>query len=377
MGAVPRPARLASGIALVIASACACAPTTASLEVQLVSDYAPGRDFDAVSTTIDGAPSTETAPAATDRSYGRAVRVARFDALAPGRTRVVVELENDGRSVQSQPRIVTLRAGQTSVVTVSISRDCEGVTCPADVPSAIACLGGVCVDPECSPEHPELCATACLPACVPGSIACVTRRCLPEGVCFDETDDTQCGAGEICVADLGCRAPFVAPADDDASMDADADVDANIAADTGIDTGNDADIEEVPRRRGRERAIEVREHVADPRARRLHAILTVAVLRRQVARDLNGEAALALGAQARVDHHDASAPREPVLPRELVEQAERLRATLRIRRHDRAPREPRCERDDLRPADARRIVVVEHDGCVVRARPRRERVVVA
>jgi hypothetical protein len=208
-------------VALALALGTACAPTTATLEVQLVTDYAPVRDFDTVTTTIDGTSLTRSSAAAIDRSYGRAVRVAAFDGLQPGRPTVRLTLSLGDRTVQSQPRYADLRAGERSILTVFLSNECEGVSCPgADAPSAIACLGGQCIDPGCSDAHPELCTSTCPASCPTSAFPCVSSACGTEGVCVETTDDTQCMPGEICVADLGCRAPFSSPPDGGVSGDA-------------------------------------------------------------------------------------------------------------------------------------------------------------
>lgn len=125
----------------------ACAPERASVEVQLVTDYPPGTTFDGVVSTLSPGPAPLSVSAAIDRSYRRPVRVAVFDDLAPGQIRVSVALMLGGTLVQSQPRVTELRAGQTSIVTVAITHDCAGVTCPTDSPAAIACLGGRCTEP--------------------------------------------------------------------------------------------------------------------------------------------------------------------------------------------------------------------------------------
>lgn len=131
---------------ILVAGASACATPPARIEVQLVTDYGPGTEFDGVEVTVaDGPRSSSAADAA--RSYRRPVRVAVLDELAPARTRVTVTLRSRGTLVQAQPRVVDLRSGTTTIVTVSITRDCAGVVCPADTPSAIACLGGRCVEP--------------------------------------------------------------------------------------------------------------------------------------------------------------------------------------------------------------------------------------
>jgi hypothetical protein len=193
--------RLALSSCLLLA---ACAPAPPRLVVQLVTDYAPARDFDSIRVTGPG--HDVSVDVLGDRSYGRAVRVAELELASAERVTISLALFLGDTLVQMQPRRVTPIAGSTSFVTFLITRDCAGVMCPdAAEADAIACIGGRCANPECSAEHLELCPSPCPGGCTASPIACVESTCRPEGVCFDEAQDDRCAMGEVCVADEGCR----------------------------------------------------------------------------------------------------------------------------------------------------------------------------
>jgi hypothetical protein len=180
-----------------------CSPRAPRIAVQLVTDYVPIRDFDAITVSFPGG--TQTVAAASDRSYGRAVRVTELELPSADRVMLTLTLLSHDAVVQAQPRTVVPITGETTVTTFLITRDCGGVMCPgASDADAIACVGGLCVDPACSPEHPELCPT-CAGGCTASAIACVVNACRPEGVCFASSDDSLCPAGQVCVSDEGCR----------------------------------------------------------------------------------------------------------------------------------------------------------------------------
>jgi hypothetical protein len=200
-----------------------------SLFVDLRTDFAPDVEFQRVRTTLSARPG---APALlidheveSGASYLEGRRVADFLDIAPGAVSLVVELVKDNGSVVAERRAaVELR--DDLAVTVVITRSCLGIECPGsgDDPGAVACLGGRCVAPECSAEHPEACGPAecddptdCGP--YPG---CVQARC-ELGSCLAVAMDSLCGAGQVCDRELGCLggAPDGGVADGgDAGLDA-------------------------------------------------------------------------------------------------------------------------------------------------------------
>lgn len=83
------------------------------------------------------------------------MRVAELVDLAPGQWTLRLVLSLDHVEVASRRVLVQIRDAPVAV-TVLITRDCQGVECPAgDNPSAVACLGMRCIDPSCTPEPPE------------------------------------------------------------------------------------------------------------------------------------------------------------------------------------------------------------------------------
>lgn len=186
----------------------ACAAND-SLSVQLVSNLSPVTEVDMahVVVTRGGAISIDTrVPIAPTASLGRPRRLVDLE-TGVGPVRVAIELEWKGATVLT--RHVSREVAGRTVVTVLMTRDCQGVSCPgASDPSAVECLGGRCVSPECDEEHPELCAPACRSdaECGVASATCATARCTTSGTCVALPDDARCAAGEICDPARGCVA---------------------------------------------------------------------------------------------------------------------------------------------------------------------------
>lgn len=178
-----------------------------SLSVQLVSNLSPVTDVDAAHVVVarDGATLLDSiVPIAPSASLGRPRRLADLEA-ASGRVSVTVELRWKGATVLTR-RVVREVAGRT-VVSVLMTRDCQGVSCPgAADPAAVECLGGRCVPPECDEEHPELCDAECHvdADCQVPSAACAPVHCTGSGTCVALPDDDRCDAGEICDPARGC-----------------------------------------------------------------------------------------------------------------------------------------------------------------------------
>jgi hypothetical protein len=203
------------------------------LIVDLKTDLVPGVEFEAVRTELlGGGIFGRMTAAGMDDDFLEGARVALFEGVDSGNQVVrMTLLDGEGRRVQDEVLIVDV---STDVgVTVVVSRDCRGVTCPAsgDEPSETACLGGRCVDPRCSVETPELCGS---PECTSDgdcmvSAPCASARC-ELGACFTVADASDCGAGEWCNPDVGCEPlPVGPPGDGGTDAGADALVDAGPA----------------------------------------------------------------------------------------------------------------------------------------------------
>lgn len=99
------------------------------------------------------------------------------------KTLVVSLLERTGATLAERVIVVDVR-GDTGV-TALLTRNCEGVACPASIAAATQCLGGQCVTPDCTPETPENC---------------------PEPVC---TTADECPTGSSCTTHVRCRCMHV------------------------------------------------------------------------------------------------------------------------------------------------------------------------
>lgn len=223
------------GVVCAVLLAASCTRTDSVL-VQLVSDMAPGREIDVAVVTLDGAGDVTT-PIPATASLGRPVRLASFASVPSGRHSIGVSLRLGRREVLA--RTVTREIGGSTIVTVLMTRDCTGVVCPGSgSPTAVACLGGQCVEPGCDEEHPELCPS---PQCqvdadchTASTVACAPERCSGSGVCFSRPDDALCSAGQLCDGQLGCVA-----VGSDAGVPTDGGLDA-ASTDAGHDAGRDA-----------------------------------------------------------------------------------------------------------------------------------------
>lgn len=182
----------------------ACEPSAVLLVVDLRTDLVAD-ELDTVRTVVldaAGATVREASYAATgDEDFLAGARIAELEGLASGTYRVQVEVSRAGTQVATQTIVVTLDADRS--VTILLTRDCVGVTCTDE--SALACLGGACVDPEC--VFGEGCAAECA---VDGDCAtpdpCVVASCVA-GACFLRADDAGCDAGGYCDFDAGCSDP--------------------------------------------------------------------------------------------------------------------------------------------------------------------------
>lgn len=199
----------------------ACSPERVLL-VQLVSNMSPGREIDTARVSVSDASGQEVARVDTPLrgTLGRPVRIASFTQLPGGTHRVTVTLRLRGADVQT--RRVDRDLTDTTIVTVLMTRDCNGVMCPGTGdPSAIECLGSRCVPPTCDEEHPELCPMPqCRTSadCAASTVACAPMACSTSGICFAQANDALCDPGVRCDVENGCvpggcdpSAPFGAP----------------------------------------------------------------------------------------------------------------------------------------------------------------------
>ena len=177
------------------------------LSVEVKTDLVPGIEFSAVQALLVDPARTAETPALRGDDYLDGRRVADFDALVAGSRTVDVALLDASRAVVAERRVqVTLT--ESLGVTVVVTRDCRGVSCPgvADDPTHVACNGGHCVDPGCTPETPELCGDmgcASDADCPPRS-SCARESCETHA-CIARPNDASCATGEYCAVEDGCR----------------------------------------------------------------------------------------------------------------------------------------------------------------------------
>ncbi len=206
-------------VALSFALGCAGAPPGA-LVVDIETDFVPGIEFRDVESELvafvgelpNGVTLFERAqPAFEPEAESTILRVASFDALAPGDYLLLVRLRAvDGFQVAEARQLVTF-SGRPTIVRLPLSRGCFGVFCPGpgDPAENTRCRRGLCVPERCAPDDPE-CSPECETDanCAPSS-PCTEPRCV-DGDCQQTPVHSRCGALEWCDPGSGCR-PLDAP----------------------------------------------------------------------------------------------------------------------------------------------------------------------
>lgn len=173
-------------VALLALSACGSDPR---LRVDLRTDYVPRLEFVTVRTDIYADVDRSELELRAEfelsdaQSAFEGVRIADARVGSGIKTLVVSLLERTGATLAERVIVVDVR-GDTGV-TALLTRNCEGVACPASIAAATQCLGGQCVTPDCTPETPENC---------------------PEPVC---TTADECPTGSSCTTHVRCRCMHV------------------------------------------------------------------------------------------------------------------------------------------------------------------------
>lgn len=186
--------------------ACSTNPSEPSLRVDLKTDYVPFVEFDAVRVQVDEGDVALRFDHVVERSenYLRGQRIDETTTQA-GVHSLTLTLFRGGIPIATR-RVSAIVQPPITVVTIVLTRNCQGVMCPNDNPALESCLGGRCVDPRCTPQTPEFCPVdQCMSdtECAEPDVACVEARC-DEGVCLAVPDNTQCEAGEVCHGVRGC-----------------------------------------------------------------------------------------------------------------------------------------------------------------------------
>jgi len=183
-----------------------CSGDDLTLVVDLRTDLTPGIEFFTVDTRLDGE-RLETTGFLLGQSVFEGRRIAEYGGLGPGTHTVDVDMLDATGTIATRRVVVELR--ESTGITVLITRDCAGVTCPGsgDDGSATQCHGGRCVADSCAPEVLDDCGDAECTVdgdCPPGP-TCAASRCVA-GTCLLDPDDGRCGTGERCDVVEGCVA---------------------------------------------------------------------------------------------------------------------------------------------------------------------------
>lgn len=185
---------------------CSTGSTEPTVRVDLKTDYVPFVEFDAVRVQVDDGDVALRFDHVVERGedYLRGQRINEAMTQA-GEHALTVTLFRGGNPVATR-RVSAIVQPPITVVTIVLTRNCEGVMCPNDNPALDSCLGGRCVDPRCTPQTPEFCPPdQCMAAseCAVPDVACVEGRC-DDGVCLAVPNDALCEAGEVCHGVRGC-----------------------------------------------------------------------------------------------------------------------------------------------------------------------------
>lgn len=182
------------------------------LFVDVRTDVRPGYEFAVVRADLIGAEATGSSRVerpvvvADTTTYLEGARVAQFEDVSRSQVAVRVALL-DRMGLPLLEHAAAVQLGWTDrVVTVVLTRDCAGVMCPgvSDDASLVACLGGRCVDPRCSPETPEHCPTGCSSdGDCSVEASCATGQC-ESGTCLRVEREGVCSEDEWCHPETGC-----------------------------------------------------------------------------------------------------------------------------------------------------------------------------
>lgn len=196
---------LVAGVLLLAVGGCATEETGHQLRVDLITDFLPASEFDAVRVSIGLGDVRENFAHVVDpsRDYVRGVALGDIR-VPPSEQAIEVSLFQDGAPVIARQVSVIVQSAVT-VATVVITRDCRGVMCPGlGNPLLASCLGGQCADPRCTVETPEFCPEGtCFADADCPMHACARATCIT-GACLFDPDDSMCESGQRCDVELEC-----------------------------------------------------------------------------------------------------------------------------------------------------------------------------
>ncbi len=161
---------------------------THTLRVDVVSDLNGGTEFDVAVLEVDGLESRRVAWSES-QDFVMGVRLATYEDISSGRYAGRISLRLGEDEVLTRDILITVEADV--LATISMARSCLGVQCPeaGDSAGAIACLGGVCVEPGCVTGEETECASSTFSRCTDESCGesneCVQNTCEPRtGSCL-------------------------------------------------------------------------------------------------------------------------------------------------------------------------------------------------
>ncbi len=170
--------------------------TPSSVRVDILTDYAPGLEFDEVVVALEE--QRISVVAQPGQAWVPAISVGSLS-LAPGAHTLAASLRNHGADVVARP--VDVEVTGATAVEVALTRSCADVACSAPA----ACHAGTCVDAKCSNLAPSACGEAECSArtdCPPSS-GCLVAQCR-SSVCLAIVDDLRCADDEHCDPTSGC-----------------------------------------------------------------------------------------------------------------------------------------------------------------------------
>lgn len=181
----------------------ACDGGAARLVVDLRTDYVVGEEIACAELAVEGVADPLMQCFAPSAELAEGARVAELDGLTEGPRRITLRLlAPSGRVVATRVAIVTL--AQSTVATLVVTRNCEGVVC--DEPSAPACIDARCVPAGCIVEDVDACGdeATCEPRTCSASVACADAECVG-GFCVPTPDSSRCMESEFCHSSLDCQ----------------------------------------------------------------------------------------------------------------------------------------------------------------------------
>lgn len=182
----------------------ACDPGTATLIVDLKTDWVGGVEVAMAEVVIDDGEHTDQRPLRLEDDLAGGLRVAELHDLPHGNHRVSLTLRApNGAVVATRRALVSLRG--PLAITLLVTRNCAGVTC--DDPGRPECVDATCVPPECVEEDPAACeGSTCETAadCSDGAVMCVEPTCSG-GFCISAPVVDSCAGGEYCDPARGCQ----------------------------------------------------------------------------------------------------------------------------------------------------------------------------